>query len=134
MPAGRPRLYESVEEMQEVIDDYFDNHAYIDMGDAKIFAPTVEGLAYHLGMTRETLNQYKGKPEFSDAIKRARQRIGIALEQRLYGNNVTGIIFNLKNNFGWKDKTEQDINAVVRVKDVSEMTDEEIQKELSKYE
>ena len=28
------------------------------------------------------------------------------LEKKLFGNNVTGLIFNLKNNFDWKDKTE----------------------------
>ena len=34
-----------------------------------------------------------------------------ALEQRLYGNAVTGIIFNLKNNFGWQDKTEKEVTS-----------------------
>jgi len=33
------------------------------------------------------------------------------LEQKLYGNAVTGVIFNLKNNFGWQDKTEQEVTT-----------------------
>ena len=134
MPAGRPPIFKSNEELEDAVESYFNNDAFIDMGDEKVFAPTVEGLAFALGMTRKTLIEYEKKDEFCNTIKRAKQRIGIALEQRLYGNNVTGIIFNLKNNFGWKDKTEQDISATVRVKDVSEMTDEELEQELKKYE
>lgn len=108
MPAGRPPKYETVEELEEAIELYFETDAHIDIGDSRIFAPTVEGLAYSLGMSRQALLNYEEKPEFVDTIKRAKQRIGVALEQRLYGNNVTGIIFNLKNNFGWKDKQERE--------------------------
>lgn len=115
---GRPVKYETVEEMQEVIDRYFQKGgpAWIEMGDAEMFAPTVEGLAYELNLSRQGLLEYQGKDEFSDAIKRAKQRIAIALEQRLYGNNVTGLIFNLKNNFGWKDKQEIELSERPQVK------------------
>lgn len=72
---------------------------------------TINGLALFLDTTRETLNQYEDKPEFTDTIKRAKTKIENQLELSLYGNNVTGIIFNLKNNYGWKDKTETDITT-----------------------
>lgn len=111
MPAGRPLQYDSAEQMQEAIDRYFATDAYIEMGDAKMFAPTVEGLAYALHLSRQGLLNYEGKPEFVDTVKRAKQKIAIALEQRLYGQAVTGAIFNLKNNFGWKDKTEQELTG-----------------------
>ena len=39
-------------------------------------------------------------------IRKAKARIEAFIETRLYGNNVTGCIFNLKNNFDWKDKQE----------------------------
>jgi hypothetical protein len=103
---GRPLKYESVDDMQKAIDSYFENDAFIDMGDTKMYAPTMSGLAYSLGICRKTLINYKNKDEFLHAIKDARNKIGVALEQRLYGNNVTGIIFNLKNNFDWRDKQE----------------------------
>jgi hypothetical protein len=32
----------------------------------------------------------------------------------LYGNTVTGVIFNLKNNFGWKDKNEVEYSEKVQ--------------------
>lgn len=108
MPAGRPPKYETPEQMQELIDHYFANDAFVDMGDAKMYAPTVSGLAYALGMSTEALRNYEGKPDFLATVKAAKQKIEVALEQRLYGQAVTGTIFNLKNNFGWKDKTEQE--------------------------
>lgn len=111
MPAGRPPIYKKPEEMQVVIDDYFSA-----LGDDK---PTVAGLAYALGMSRVALNDYEVKPEFLYTIKRAKQKIEISLEQHLFSGAVAGAIFNLKNNFGWKDKTEQDINAKIENKDVS---------------
>jgi hypothetical protein len=56
------------------------------------------------------LNYYQDKPEFSHTIKRAKLRIEDALEQRLArAASVTGIIFNLKNNFGWKDAQEHTV-------------------------
>lgn len=103
MAGGRPVKYETPDQIQAAIDKYFDEDAYIGDGDNRMFAPTVEGLAYSLNLTRQGLLEYQGKPEFSDSIKRAKQRVAIALEQRLYGQSVTGAIFNLKNNFGWKD-------------------------------
>jgi hypothetical protein len=66
--------------------------------------PTVLGMCRHLEITRETLCQYEKQEEFSDTIKRAKARIEEYLEIQLYRKDqVTGIIFNLKHNFGWKD-------------------------------
>lgn len=117
---ARPPKYATSDEMQAVIDKYFETDAYLGTGDSRIFAPTVEGLAYALDLTRQGLLEYGEKDEFSDTVKKAKQRIAIALEQRLYGQAVTGIIFNLKNNFGWKDKQEQHITGVFSVGDLSD--------------
>lgn len=112
MATGRPPKYKTAKQMQDVIDDYFLTDAYIDMGDGqKIYAPTVSGLAYRLGMSTEALRKYEDKDAFVVTVKRAKQRIEIALEQRLHGQAVTGTIFNLKNNFGWKDKREQEFSG-----------------------
>jgi hypothetical protein len=103
MPGGKPPIYSNLADLEEAIESYFNTEAYMGAGDNRVFAPTMSGLAYHLGMCRQTLLNYKAKPQYMDTIKRARDYVAVALEQRLYGNNVTGIIFNLKNNFGWKD-------------------------------
>lgn len=82
----------------------------------------VEGLARALDTNRETLNtyasgEYDGKDDsdeagdtFSDAIKRARQRINEDVERRMLLGLAPGSsgIFWLKNNAGWKDRQEVD--------------------------
>ena len=101
MPAGRPPLYTSPEDMQAIIDEYF----------AERFTnekpPTISGLAYALDMATETLRDYGTKDEFSATVKRAKQRVEMALEERLDAASPTGAIFNLKNNFKWRDQIDQ---------------------------
>lgn len=108
---GRPVKYDNVDEVKKIIDTYFETDAFMGEDDNRQYAPTMSGLAFALNLSRQGLLDYSNKEMFFDTIKRAREKVGVALEQRLYGNTVTGIIFNLKNNFGWKDKTEQDITT-----------------------
>ena len=105
MPAGRPPMFNSPEEMQPKIDAYF---AQCDIG-AKPF--TVPGLAYALGFSdRHSLHDYAAKEEFTATIKGALLRIETQRSEKLVAGvgNVTGMIFDLKNNFGWKDKQEME--------------------------
>lgn len=106
MPAGRPPLYDDPEVMEARIAEYFQT-------DGKD-RPTVSGLCYFLGFEdRHALAEYEKREEFTATVKKARMRIENALESHLYTGQVAGVIFNLKNNFGWKDKqiTELDIPA-----------------------
>lgn len=119
MPAGRPRLYKSVKEMDKAIEDYFMVDEYMHSEDddgnlikkptgqkVRISRPTVTGLALHLGFAdKTTLYEYRDRPEFSYSVKRALTIIEQYHEEGLCENNVTGRIFALKN-FGWKDKIE----------------------------
>lgn len=72
---------------------------------------TVGGLAVHLETTRETLREYKDRPEFVDTIKKAWVFIETALENGMLDGSInpTAGIFNAKNNFGWRDKTESEL-------------------------
>jgi len=125
---GRPLKYETPEEMQSVIDLYFlvckdnqlDESALLkDLTGDELFAikdieditPSISGIAYTLGMTTEAFRNYEQKDEFLVTVKRAKQRVEMSLEQRLAGTAVTGSIFSLKNNFGWKDKTESELSG-----------------------
>ena len=94
-PVGRPRKYESPEEMQKAIDKYFAEEENL----------TVCGLCLALGFNdRSSLIDYGGySKEFFHTIKKAKFRIENFLEKRLAGTKPTGTIFNLKNNFGWRD-------------------------------
>ncbi|MEF3695534.1 terminase small subunit [Desulfolutivibrio sp.] len=103
--AGRPPYYSSVEEMQEVIDAYFT------MADEKGWPYTIPDLALALGFTsRQSLLNYSCKPEYMDTIKRAKLRIeGQRARQLVQGQGVVaGQIFDLKNNFGWRDQQAQE--------------------------
>jgi len=141
MTLGRPPKYESPKEMQCIIDLYFlackanasDTEAleeqlkdelskedYLIIKGVECIVPTISGLAYTLEMSTEALRNYEGKEEFLATVKRAKQRVEMNLEQRLAGNAVTGSIFSLKNNFGWKDKTEQELSGSLQVTDMTE--------------
>jgi len=104
---GRPRLYNSAEELEVLIDKYFkdcikDNRPY-----------TMSGLAYALGMDRRTLINYSKEEEYFHTIKKAKDFVEQYVEEKLLTNSgvTTGVIFNLKNNFDWKDKQEIDANV-----------------------
>ena len=109
--AGQPLAFKTVKELDDKVEEFFiSEDAFIinfkDGEEDKIFAPTMAGLALFLGVDRRTLVNYSNKEEYFPTIRKARARIESHLEKKLYGNNVTGLIFNLKNNFDWKDKTE----------------------------
>lgn len=113
--AGRPRIYDSVEDLEAAIESYFSTPLvqYTQCGTfvsetekVKNPKPTVTGLALYLGFAdKSTLYEYRDREEFSYSIKRALSMIEMYHEERLSDNNVTGAIFALKN-MGWKDKTE----------------------------
>lgn len=101
MFTGRPNTWKDPKFLQKLIDEYFKNND----------KPTLAGLAYALGVSRSTLYAYEEKDDFSDIIKKSRQRVEKSYEERLiYGTQPTGVIFALKN-MGWKDKVETDINS-----------------------
>lgn len=100
---GRPLKFESAEELQRKIDSYF---LWCDIKEKPY---TVSGLAVFLDTSRMVLIDYeKNKGDaFSDTIKRAKAKIEAFAEEALFSaRNVAGVIFNLKNNHNWKDKSE----------------------------
>lgn len=100
----RPKIFKSKKALQEAIDNYFN-----DMDQAQ--RPyTLSGLAYYLEIDRKTLYNYGKDDKFFPTVKRAREKIEMQLEENLVsaGNATTGIIFNLKNNYGWTDKVVQE--------------------------
>ena len=86
----------------------FDNNGEPRMRTRYFEHPSVIAMCLYMGISRDTLSEYAKRPEFSDAIKSARGKIERYLEDLLAKEQgqVTGIIFNLKNNFGWVDKQE----------------------------
>lgn len=102
---GRPVKYDSPAELQAIIVDYLDKQKDCNL------PITVTGLARACGMTREGLCFYEKKDAFTDTIKQAKMLCEEFAEQSLYTmRNPAGAIFNLKNNWGWKDKQEIETN------------------------
>lgn len=101
---GRPRKYETVEQLQEGIERYID---YINAQNAAGVAliPDVEGLALFLGVSRSTLYDWQNsRPgEFSDTLKRALNAIAAAQKQLGYKGKIPPLILamNFNNNHGY---------------------------------
>ena len=123
---GRPRLFNTVEELENKITAYFDKcdphkenrlvEAGVNGRGETIFEQrdimteqkpyTMSGLARHIGIDRATLLNYGKKDEFFGTIEAARERCHEFAETQLYGRAATGAAFSLKNNWGWKDRQE----------------------------
>lgn len=127
MAAGRPRKYRSVKAMEEAIDAYFrscegepyvvDGIAVTDKNGRPIIIrekpPTVTGLALALGFTgRQALLDYQARPEFADAVTRAKSMCEEYAESRLYDKDgANGAKFSLGCNFGWRDTSKEPARA-----------------------
>ena len=116
---GRPPKFKTVEELQNAIDLYFIECEDPEKPGQYLRPLTITGLANALDTSRQTLLEYQGEvegreksQEFADAIKRAKRKVEQYVEEYMFtGKNQTGVIFNAKNNFGWKDKTETDVTS-----------------------
>lgn len=114
---GRPKKYSKAEELQNSIDKYFKDC------DKKEKPYTMSGLAYALNIDRKTLINYSKEGEFFHTIKKAKQKVEQQLEENaLIGKgNSTFTIFNLKNNFEWKDNVEVKTNAIEDLTTLADM-------------
>ena len=129
-PNGRPLKWETTEDLQAAIDGYF-----AQAQEAK--EPlTVTGLALALDTTRKTLIEYEDRPDFVNAIKRAKTRIENYAEKRLFEGAATGPIFALKN-FNWRDDQNMNVGGQkdnpVRSINATAQVDAETHEELMKY-
>ncbi len=109
---GRPLKFKSVEELQNKIDAYFE---YCDSNNKPY---TVSGLALALDTDRITLIRYEERDEFSNTIKRAKQKVENQFEERaICGEyNPTMAIFLMKNNFKYEDRIQQDVAVTEKTK------------------
>lgn len=124
---GRNKKFATPNDMQKVIDEYFYNcdnrirQVYIkshqDLVDVKCPVPyTIEGLCNALGLCRDALLNYEKEPgyeDFHDTVKAAKLKVQQNLVERgLEGENNSAVsIFVMKNNFGYKDKTEHEMTG-----------------------
>lgn len=134
---GRPKKYKTKKQLSEAVERYFssiskvvtvyDEIGAVMIGDdcnimqrvEYIDPPTITGLCLYLGIDRRTWANYcdiELHPEFADVTAYARARIEAWLERELLTRekSVQGLIFNLQNNFGWRQKAEVDLGEKTR--------------------
>lgn len=130
MITGCPLKFKTAKELEDKIEAYFadcreNERPY-----------TISGLALALKVDRKTIVNYSHKEEFFPTIKEARAKCENYAEEQLFtGKNTAGVIFNLKNNYSWKD--QQDVNlggqednpieVSVKHKLLSKLTEEELE-------
>ena len=132
---GRPPKYKNKEEMQKVIDKYFEScyrpitrivdGIYVEVKNKngetlkEQYKPfTVTGLADALDMSRQSLLNYSKEDEFFDTITRAKRKCELYAEERLFDKDGNkGAMFSLSNNFeAWKYKKDIDANVNTEIK------------------
>mgnify|MGYP003299449681 CR=1 FL=1 len=80
---GRPKKYETIEEVESIVNEYFENC------DSKHIPYTVTGLALALDIDRRTLLRWCDESDkFCPTIRKAKLRVENYLEQQLYKKMV----------------------------------------------
>ena len=90
---------------------------------------TVTGICDELGADYKTLNNSRNREKFQRALKKGEakleNRLRMAQVKTALKGNATMLVFLGKNMLGQVDRTEQSIDATVKVKHADELTYEE---------
>ena len=114
MPAGRPKKWKNVGELDKAFEEYFANTPTDEW--------TMTGLCLACDMDYQTLINYSEKEEYFESIKKAKLKVHNQYEISLRKNGRSGDIFALKN-FGWKDKQELETIKTNRITIVDDLDD-----------
>jgi hypothetical protein len=128
---GYPLAYKTAEEFREKVNAYFDycdsqiEVSVTDRGQEKVIQKpyTISGLCLYLGISRETLREYKARPGYAPIVVAARNRVENYCEEGTMKGKLNPIfsIFSLKNNFNWTDKIELNTNSQPERLDASDI-------------
>lgn len=126
---GRPVTWQTAAQIEKIVDayiDYCEPHMekgfhrrkdkdgvwrWVELEEYTSHIPTITDFAWFAGVNKDTITEYSHKDGFSVPIKRLKLYCERYVESLLldpYNHNVTGAIFNLKNNYGWVDKRENE--------------------------
>ena len=137
-PGGRPMKYNTREDLENAIDNYFNEcklnkktmitkDGILNVSSPKV--PTIAGLAYAIGVDRQTVYNYEKNQEYFDIIKRARDYILAEIESAAINDDVNNgpVIFVMKN-YGYSDKQEIEHSGGIEQRLNSDQVKEEIDK------
>ncbi|EAC2043984.1 terminase small subunit [Campylobacter coli] len=98
------------EELVSKIESYFNERVVLkETKESVIFAPkTKVGLAVHLGISMQTLNEWEKDKDFGEIVSQAKQKCEMdILNHSLIGTYTPSVsMFLLKNQHGYVDKQE----------------------------
>lgn len=126
-PTGRPFRFDNVEELNMLMEEYFrpklepvyNEETGIEEGWRWKSPVSITSLAVWLGMSSATFNNYNKRDEYYQIFQTARSIIESYYEYLLMENrNPAGMCFTLKNNFGWKDVQDFNMNTKTLVGEV----------------
>lgn len=132
MKLGRPRKYKTEAALRKAAERYLSSISKtVATGEMNedgeelfvtqyIRPPTVSGLCKALCIDRSTWNNYcdpEEHPEFKDVTQAIRGELEVYLEEQLLTRDkVQGIIFNLQNNYEWRQKDDVQTEVNVNIK------------------
>ncbi len=117
---GRPRIIESPAEMECLVEEY------VTKCHEEEEPLTLTGMILHLGLSsRESLDLYGERPEFTDSVKKAKLVIENQYERKLDRDKPAGAIFALKN-MGWSDRREVEFRGSLAHIDFNRLSDDQL--------
>ena len=117
---GRPRKVKDAKELEKHINDYISSCYQIktnEDGEEYMFniKPVImRSFCVFIGISYETLTEWEhNREDLAEPIKKLKEFCHAYMEEQLMNTKrpTVGVIFALKNNWGWKDKTEQEIKV-----------------------
>lgn len=113
--------FKSEKAFREALEEYFSSAALKEGGEepALRFAPSLSALRVFLGLTREEWSECEKR--FPKTASLAKNVIEAYLEDELVRRKtgVTGVMFSLQSNFGWKEKRDvkapEDMEVTIKV-------------------
>jgi len=134
---GRPRAFKNPEEMEKLINEYFEikkghvTKMVLKDGKTVVEIPEPEpihiaGLCAYLELTYEGLREYQNREEFSATIARAKQICqSYAVDMCFKGKNKADFV--LMNNYGWKNRSEQENTGQGLISITTVITEKELE-------
>lgn len=133
MPAGRPKKYTG-KTLEKAVERYFNSisctrdaldceghQIFNDAGEpiryrAYVRPPSISALCLFLGIEKRTWANYAEEKDMAPVVEHTKARVEAYLEEQLTirEKGVQGIIFNLQNNYGWKQKQEVELGEKTR--------------------
>ena len=114
---GRPRIIESPEEMDRLVDEYVSRCRELEE------SLTLTGMILHMGLSsRQSFDRYREREGFRDSVRRAKLLIEEEYEKKLDRPRCAGPIFALKN-MGWSDRRELEVSGGLAKIDPTKLPD-----------